>query len=443
MDADRRSSTTPTSSCSTPAASGRTPTTSSTAHLGHLKALKDRRPDLQIVGRPAAWPRRTATLVRERAPHVDVVFGTHNVHRAADLLTERPRAAGRSSRSSRRPSEDARRSRRRCPPAATAGHAAWVTIQIGCDNSCAFCIVPAVRGPEISRPFGDIVDEVERSSPADGVIEVTLLGQNVNSYGRDLRRRGSRRARCSPTCCGAVGAVDGIRRVRFTSPHPKDLRPETIAAMAEMPDGVRAPPPARCSRAATASLAAHAPRLHRRALPRAAGRGPRRASPTSPSPPTSSSASPARPTTTSPARSRWSPRPRYDSAYTFVFSPRPGTEAAELVDGLRGPRRGRRSASSASGSSSSARALAKHAARVGPRRGGRSSRARQEGPDGDLRPHPPEQAGPLRAPTAARGRAPYATVEVTGAGAAPPARRPASRSSPRPATASASRSSAG
>ncbi len=115
---------------------------------------------------------------------------------------------------------------------------AWVTIQVGCDNSCAFCIVPAVRGVEISRPFGDIVQEVRRLAD-DGVTEVTLLGQNVNSYGRDLQRAarlaGDESVRARPLFAEllvAVGAAPGIRRVRFTSPHPKDMRPETFAAMA-------------------------------------------------------------------------------------------------------------------------------------------------------------------------------------------------------------------
>ena len=165
-------------------------------------------------------------------------------------------------------------------------YAAWVTIQVGCNNSCAFCIVPAVRGPEASRPFGELVAELEVLA-ARGTVEVTLLGQNVNSYGRDLTtkwrggaaasrgasanadgaaagpRAGARGAaagaragdadlawlagerwvgegasRARPLFADllrAVGAVPGIRRVRFTSPHPKDLRPETIAAMAETP----------------------------------------------------------------------------------------------------------------------------------------------------------------------------------------------------------------
>ncbi|MSY76739.1 MAG: MiaB/RimO family radical SAM methylthiotransferase, partial [Actinobacteria bacterium] len=116
---------------------------------------------------------------------------------------------------------------------------AWVTIQIGCDNSCAFCIVPAVRGVEISRPFVDIVHEVELLA-SRGVTEITLLGQNVNSYGRDLalaqRQGGASDVRIRPMFAEllrAVAAVPGIRRVRFTSPHPKDMRPDTIAAMAE------------------------------------------------------------------------------------------------------------------------------------------------------------------------------------------------------------------
>jgi tRNA-2-methylthio-N6-dimethylallyladenosine synthase len=107
-------------------------------------------------------------------------------------------------------------------------YAAWVTIQIGCDNSCAFCIVPSVRGKEISRAPEQILAEVQRLA-ADGVVEATLLGQNVNSYGRDLTKRRPLFA----DLLRSVGAVDGIRRVRYTSPHPKDLRPETIAAMAE------------------------------------------------------------------------------------------------------------------------------------------------------------------------------------------------------------------
>ena len=209
------------------------------AYLGGLKAMKRSRPDMQIaVG--GCLAQKDQDVVRSRAPHVDVVFGTHNVHRAAELLaraaqdgpiveilTEAIRAEAEAFPS-------ALGVRRDLP------HSAWVTIQVGCDNSCAFCIVPAVRGPEISRPFESLLAEVRRLA-GEGVAEVTLLGQNVNSYGRDLalaRRRAGEKVPARPMFAEllrAVGAVEGIRRVRYTSPHPKDLRPETIAAMAETP----------------------------------------------------------------------------------------------------------------------------------------------------------------------------------------------------------------
>ena len=193
-------------------------------HLGHLKSLKQRRPDLQIaVGGCLAQKDRGGIV--ERAGHVDVVFGTHNLTHAPALL-DRARRDG--------PVveilEEHAASADAPPPARASTHRAWVTIQIGCDNSCTFCIVPIVRGPEISRRLGDVIHEVEQLAD-DGVREVTLLGQNVNSYGRDLGA-GQYKPRFADLL-RAVDAVPGIRRIRFTSPHPKDLRPETVAAMAE------------------------------------------------------------------------------------------------------------------------------------------------------------------------------------------------------------------
>jgi tRNA-2-methylthio-N6-dimethylallyladenosine synthase len=193
-------------------------------NLGRLKELKARRPELQIaVG--GCLAQKDREVVMERAGHVDVVFGTHNLGRAADLI-ERARTEG--------PIVEIVDEHDADPAALPArresGHSAWVTIQIGCDNSCTFCIVPSVRGPEVSRRLGDIVHEVTELA-ADGVSEVTLLGQNVNSYGRDLGA-GQYRPRFADLL-REVSAIDGIRRLRFTSPHPKDLRPETMAAMAE------------------------------------------------------------------------------------------------------------------------------------------------------------------------------------------------------------------
>jgi tRNA-2-methylthio-N6-dimethylallyladenosine synthase len=106
--------------------------------------------------------------------------------------------------------------------------AAWMTIQTGCDNTCAYCIVPSVRGAEISRPMEDLIHEATMLAKS-GVTEITVLGQNVNSYGRDIT---GRRPLFSELL-RALGEVEGIERIRFTSPHPKDLRPETILAMVE------------------------------------------------------------------------------------------------------------------------------------------------------------------------------------------------------------------
>ena len=224
--------------------------------LGNLKALKTERPDIQVaVG--GCLAQKDRDLIQQRAGHVDVVFGTHNVHRAAELLAEARSHGPVIEILEETARDDADSFPSALPAQRDADHKAWVTIQIGCDNSCAFCIVPAVRGPEISRPFGQMVDEVAALA-ADGVSEITLLGQNVNSYGRDLtlRLRGMDAGPADAYEAGAVwtadstrrarplfadllvasGAVEGIRRVRFTSPHPKDLRPETISAMADTPE---------------------------------------------------------------------------------------------------------------------------------------------------------------------------------------------------------------
>jgi tRNA-2-methylthio-N6-dimethylallyladenosine synthase len=112
-------------------------------------------------------------------------------------------------------------------------HSAWVSIQVGCNNTCTFCIVPAVRGREVSRRMGDILREV-RSLADEGVVEVTLLGQNVDTYGRDLAIDGRRRPLFAELL-RQVGSVEGIRRVRFTSPHPNDFNDEVAQAMAETP----------------------------------------------------------------------------------------------------------------------------------------------------------------------------------------------------------------
>jgi tRNA-2-methylthio-N6-dimethylallyladenosine synthase len=197
--------------------------------LGHLKSLKAKHPGMQIaVG--GCLAQKDRELLRQRAPQVDVVFGTHNLASAPELI-RRSRRTGPLVEVLDGPPEGGDPSHASAIGAVRdLPWSAWVTIQTGCDNSCAFCIVPAVRGPEVSRPLEDLVAEV-RSLATSGVTEVTLLGQNVNSYGRDLTRRRPMFAEL----LRSVGAIEGIRRVRFTSPHPKDIRPETIEAMAGTP----------------------------------------------------------------------------------------------------------------------------------------------------------------------------------------------------------------
>ena len=196
-------------------------------HLGHLRSLKAERPELQIAVTGCLSQKEKGAL-RERADHIDVVVGTHNITRTP-LLLRQAALDGPITEILDAPDPvemiDA-------APALTAVRevpwAAWVTIQTGCDNSCAYCIVPSVRGREISRPLDDIVAEATMLA-SRGVVELTLLGQNVNSYGRDITKRRP----LFSDLLEAVGAVEGLDRVRFTSPHPKDLRPETIAAMAK------------------------------------------------------------------------------------------------------------------------------------------------------------------------------------------------------------------
>jgi len=197
--------------------------------LGHLKSQKAERPDMQIAVGGCMAQKDRGSIV-ERAGWVDVVFGTHNLHEAPSLLRratlDGPQVAVYDS-----PDPEAARDM------APALHAvrelpwsAWMTIQTGCDNTCAYCIVPSVRGGEISRPLEDLYAEA-RLLADSGVTELTVLGQNVNSYGRDIT---GRRPLFADLLRG-LGEIDGIERIRFTSPHPKDLRPETIAAMAETP----------------------------------------------------------------------------------------------------------------------------------------------------------------------------------------------------------------
>lgn len=314
-------------------------------NLGQIKAQRDRNPQLKIMV-AGCLAQKDREMIQKRAPWVDVVFGTNNISRASELLklsddvgqvmeildgigTEEVEFA--SALNAVRESN----------------YQAWVTIQVGCDNNCAFCIVPSVRGKEVSRGFKAIIEEVTQLA-REGVSEVTLLGQNVNSYGRDialsLRNDNSlpvelagpywhhdRRARpLFADLLRGVGAVEGISRVRFTSPHPKDLRPETVAAMAEVPsicEHLHLPLQSGSNRILSAMHRGYSAERYLEKLNMA-----RRAIPDLAVTTDIIVGFPGETEDDFEQTLEVVAAAEYDSAYTFIFSPRPGTEAAEMVE---------------------------------------------------------------------------------------------------------------
>ncbi len=304
-------------------------------NLGHLKTWKGQRDGRQIVV-SGCLAQKDRDVVRSKAGHVDVVIGTHNVHRAAELLHQSTLTGPVTEILEAAVVDDHAMFPSALPARRTTSYNAWVTIQIGCDNSCAFCIVPAVRGEEMSRPFGDIVAEVETLA-ADGVTEVTLLGQNVNSYGRDLqlaaRRAGDTDVSLRPLFADllqSVGAVDGIRRVRFTSPHPKDMRPETFTAMAETPavcEQLHYPLQSGSDRVLAAMHRGYTAARYLERLAEA-----RRVVPDLAVSTDIIVGFPGETDDDFAATLEVAAAARFDDAFTFIFSPRPGTEAATMSD---------------------------------------------------------------------------------------------------------------
>jgi tRNA-2-methylthio-N6-dimethylallyladenosine synthase len=285
--------------------------------LGHMKRIKDAKPGMRIVV-GGCLAQKDRHVIQERAPYVDVVLGTHNLASLPRLLSE----------SNRGPAFEILEHTETFPSALPARRSspwhAWVSISIGCNNSCTFCIVPAVRGKEVSRRVADIVTEVE-GLVADGVVEITLLGQNVNSYGRDLDGRP-----LFAKLLYALDEVDGLQRIRFTSPHPKDFKADTVEAMAAcrtVCEHIHLPVQAGSSRVLKAMKRAYTKasyldkvRMVRDAIPGIA-------------------------ITTDiivgfPGETEEDFRDtlglaeevRYDGAYTFQYSPRPMTEAAAFAD---------------------------------------------------------------------------------------------------------------
>lgn len=193
-------------------------------NLGHLRPVKDAHPGMQIAVGGCLAQKDRAEIVR-RAPWVDVVFGTHNLGSLPALL-ERARHNAEAQVEIK---ESLEVFPSNLPARRESAYAAWVSISVGCNNSCTFCIVPSLRGREVDRRPGEVLAEVSALA-AEGVLEVTLLGQNVNSYGVEFGDRAA-----FSKLLRACGEIDGLERVRFTSPHPRDFTSDVITAMAETP----------------------------------------------------------------------------------------------------------------------------------------------------------------------------------------------------------------
>src|SRR4051795_6211397 len=192
------------------------------AHLGEAKRLKSENPE-RVVGVGGCWAQSVKDEVFRRFPFVDVAFGPGQIHRLAEFLTQDSLTAqGYFEFEDFSGHLPAKRERE---------FQGWVQISQGCNCRCSYCIVPSAGGREVSRAPGELLSEVERLA-ADGVREVTLLGQNVNSYGRDLPRP---EKRTFAELLQMLDAVGGIDRIRYTSPHPKDMREDVIRAHAELP----------------------------------------------------------------------------------------------------------------------------------------------------------------------------------------------------------------
>jgi tRNA-2-methylthio-N6-dimethylallyladenosine synthase len=206
------------------------------AHLGEAKRLKLEQPE-RIIGVGGCWAQSVKEEVFERFPFVDVAFGPGQVHKLAEFLTSDSLTA--------QGYFEFEGFTGRLPARRARPYQGWVQISVGCNCRCSYCIVPSTRGREVSRPFEELLAEVGQMA-AEGVREVTLLGQNVNSYGRDLRvPRGAAHAgrgaggqggdqRSFAELLHALDAIDGVERIRYTSPHPKDMREDVIRAHAEL-----------------------------------------------------------------------------------------------------------------------------------------------------------------------------------------------------------------
>ncbi len=288
-------------------------------HLGEAKRLKSEDPS-RVVGVGGCWSQSMKERVFDQFPFVDVAFGPGQVNRLAEFLTsDSITAQGYFEFEGFTGHLPMRRARE---------FQAWVQISVGCNCVCSYCIVPSTRGREVSRPADELVAEVERLA-ADGVREVTLLGQNVNSYGRDLPK--GHKATFAELLA-KVDAVEGIERLRYTSPHPKDMREDVIRAHAELPslcEHIHLPLQSGSSRVLKAMRRTYD---RERYLDRV--RMIRDIVPDCSITTDIIVGFPGETEHEFEATLEVVEEVRYDSAFTFVFSPRRGTAAAELPEQL-------------------------------------------------------------------------------------------------------------
>jgi tRNA-2-methylthio-N6-dimethylallyladenosine synthase len=289
--------------------------------LGHLRPLKQSNPRMRVVV-AGCLAQKDRGQIQARAPWVDVVVGTHALPELMDLI-RRSELEG--------PQMDVREYTETFASALPARRDspwhAWVSVSIGCDNRCTFCIVPLVRGPQRSRSFGEILAEVQRLS-GEGVVEVSLLGQNVNTYGRDLSVPGRPEAAKFGALLRAVGSVDGIGRVRFTSPHPHDFTDDVVDAIAETDavcEHIHFPMQSGSDRVLAAMRRSYRSERYLSWLERIRERVPGIAVTTD-----IIVGFPGETEADFDATLRVVERARFDAAFTFQYSPRPGTVAASM-----------------------------------------------------------------------------------------------------------------
>ncbi|WP_448060077.1 tRNA (N6-isopentenyl adenosine(37)-C2)-methylthiotransferase MiaB [Cellulomonas hominis] len=288
-------------------------------NLGRLAATKRSRPGMQIaVGGCLAQKDRSGIV--ERAPWVDVVFGTHNL----DVLPTLLERARHNQQAEVEIAESLQVFPSTLPTRRESVYAGWVSISVGCNNTCTFCIVPHLRGKERDRRPGDVLAEVQ-ALVGQGAVEVTLLGQNVNSYGVEFGDRGA-----FAKLLRAAGAVEGLERLRFTSPHPAALTDDVIAAMAQTPTvmpQLHMPLQSGSDRLLRAMRRSYRSEKFLRILDRVRAAMPDAAITTDiivgfPGETEEDFAETLRVVEAS----------RFSSAFTFQYSPRPGTPAADLPD---------------------------------------------------------------------------------------------------------------